>query len=92
MSRSARYAYKPDTYDSQRAIVWTDSPDSRSASRTTLRSLRLCSADPRRELPSTGRLAGVPVDDPGVGAGDEFAVLDHGIVGVEPAAVDDGDR
>jgi len=38
--RATRYAYRPDTDDSRRAIVRADNPDSRSASRTTLRSPR----------------------------------------------------
>ena len=33
-----RYAYSPDSDDSRRAIVRADSPDSRSASRITVRS------------------------------------------------------
>ena len=38
--RATRYAYRPDTDDRRRAIVRADSPDSRSASRTTVRSPR----------------------------------------------------
>ena len=38
--RATRYAYRPDTDDKRRAIVRADSPDSRSASRSTVRSPR----------------------------------------------------
>jgi hypothetical protein len=38
--RATRYAYRPDTDDTRRAIVRADSPDSPSASRTTVRSPR----------------------------------------------------
>jgi len=38
--RATRYAYRPDTDDRRRAIVRADSPDSRSAGRTTVRSPR----------------------------------------------------
>ena len=38
--RATRYAYKPDTNDGRLAIVRADSPDSRSVSRTTVRSPR----------------------------------------------------
>ena len=38
--RATRYAYRPHTDDRRRAIVRVDSPDSRSASRTTVRSPR----------------------------------------------------
>ena len=38
--RATRHAYKPDTNDGRLAIVRADSPDSRSVSRTTVRSPR----------------------------------------------------
>jgi hypothetical protein len=38
--RATRYAYEPDTNDGRLAIVRADSPDSRSVSRTTVRSPR----------------------------------------------------
>ena len=50
----------------------------------------------RRELhwglSGVWRAVFVPVGDPGVRAGDEFGVLDDGVIGGEPAAVHDDDR